>query len=262
MLPFKRSPIVSEKPVKTHRMFKPFYVLCCSAVLLLSPVLMSATVKTTDNSVKRSVAGANNTLLNTSASVVYDSLGLNGMGLNKAAFKYAWTGYRNLLEKGKLKNPGVISICDFTQSSSHKRLYIIDLDNMRVTMNTYVAHGKKSGGEFARSFSNSSNSHKSSLGFYVTGGTYLGSHGLSLRINGLERGINDKALARNIVVHGSQYTGDDFLEDNSFCGRSYGCPAVPSTEADAVINTIKDGTCLFIYYPNPVYLKKSKILNG
>jgi hypothetical protein len=242
-------------------MLKLLSFLCCS-VLLFSPVLMSGTVKYNDNTVKRSLVNANNNSVSAKAALVlYDSLGLSDLGLNKNAFKYAWEGYRHLLEKGRLKNTGIISICDFTQSSSHRRLYIIDLDNMKVTMNTYVAHGRKSGGEFARSFSNNPNSHKSSLGFYVTGGTYYGSHGLSLRINGLEKGINDRALARNIVVHGSEYTGDGFLESNSFCGRSYGCPAVPSTEADEVINTIKEGTCLFIYYPNPVYLKKSKILN-
>jgi hypothetical protein len=223
---------------------------------------MSGTIKYNDINVKRSVAGTRSSLINMSAVVIYDSLGLRDLGLNKTAFKYAWAGYKNLIEKGKLSNTGVISICDFTQSSSHKRLYIIDLDNMRVTMNTYVAHGRKSGGEFARSFSNNPNSHKSSLGFYITGNTYYGSHGLSLRINGIEKGINDRALARNIVVHGSQYTGENFLENNSFCGRSYGCPAVPTTEADEVINAIKEGTCLFIYYPNPVYLKRSKILNG
>lgn len=243
-------------------MLKIFSALCCSAGLLFSPVLMSGTGKANDHNTEHSVARANTILLNTSAFVVYDSLRLNSFGLNKAAFKYAWAGYRNLVETGRLKNTSVISICDFTQSSSRKRLYIIDLDSMKVTLNTYVAHGRKSGGEFARSFSNSANSHKSSLGFYITGDTYYGSHGLSLRINGLEKGINDRALARNIVVHGSKYTGDNFLENNSFCGRSYGCPAVPSEEVDEVINTIKAGTCLFIYYPNPVYLKRSRILNG
>jgi hypothetical protein len=243
-------------------MFKFFFTLGCSATLLLSPSLMSGTVKYNAKNINRSVADVNTDLMNTSAVVLYDSLKLEALGLNRKAFKYAWAGYRNLLEKGKLKNTGIISICDFTQSSSHKRLYIIDIDNMRVSMNTYVAHGRKSGGEFAKSFSNNPNSHKSSLGFYVTGNTYYGTHGLSLRINGIEKGINDRALARNIVVHGSEYTGENFLENNSFCGRSYGCPAVPSDEIDAVITTIKEGSCLFIYYPNLQYLKRSKILNG
>jgi hypothetical protein len=241
-------------------MSKSFFFLCFSAVLFLSPVAKSAPINYAKTA-KRSVASMH-ALMNTSATVLYDSLRLQDFGLNEKAFKYAWKGYKNLLEKGKLKNTGVISICDFSQSSRNKRLYIIDLDDMRVSVNTYVAHGRKSGGEFANSFSNSPNSHKSSLGFYITGQTYFGQHGLSLRINGIEKGINDRALARNIVVHGSEYTGDNFLESNPFNGRSYGCPAVPSNEIDEVINTIKEGTCLFIYYPSTQYLKKSKILNG
>jgi hypothetical protein len=243
-------------------MFKKVSFLFLSVIMLLSPVFMSGKTKYNGSNVRRSVAGVNNALINSSASVVYDSLRLNEFGLNEKAFKYAWKGYKNLLEKGKLKNTGIISICDFSQSSRNKRLYIINLDDMKVSMNTYVAHGRKSGGEFAKFFSNNPNSHKSSLGFYITGQSYYGQHGLSLRINGIEKGINDRALARNIVVHGSQYTGDNFLENNAFCGRSYGCPAVPSTEIDEVINTIKEGTCLFIYYPSQIYLKKSKILNG
>lgn len=242
-------------------MLKSFFITSCLAVLLASPVF-SRSHDNNDHGGGRSRVSSGSSLSNTSALVIYDSLGLADLGLNKKAFKCAWAGYRNLLEKGKLRNSGIISICDFTQSSTRKRLYVIDLNNMAVVMNTYVAHGRKSGGEFAKSFSNRTNSHKSSLGFYVTGDTYYGSHGLSLRINGLEKGINDKALARNIVVHGAEYTGESFLENNTFCGRSYGCPAVPSTEAEQVINMIKEGSCLFIYYPNPVYLKKSKILNG
>ena len=129
-------------------------------------------------------------------------------------------------------------------------------------MNTYVAHGRNSGKEFAKSFSNRPESHKSSLGFYITGSTYNGVHGLSLRIDGLERGINDKAWARKVVIHGSDYVGDNYLEENPFSGRSYGCPAVPLTERDSIINAIKEGSCLFIYHPSKLYLSRSKILNG
>ena len=133
---------------------------------------------------------------------------------------------------------------------------------MKLLVNTYVAHGRNSGGEFAKSFSNSPESHKSSLGFYRTLQPYYGEHGLSLRIGGLERGINDRADRRNIVIHGSEYIGDNFIQSNPFAGRSYGCPALPSNEIDEVVNTIKDGTCLFIYHPTKNYIKKSKILNA
>jgi hypothetical protein len=113
----------------------------------------------------------------------------------------------------------------------------------------------KSGGEFARQFSNKPESHQSSLGFYVTKNTYFGQHGLSLRLEGLEKGINDKAYRRAIVLHGATYIGEGHM------GRSFGCPAVPKHESKKIIQTIKDGTCLFIYHPNKQYLSKSTILN-
>src|SRR5690606_9287043 len=144
----------------------------------------------------------------------------------------------------------VLSICDFSQSSKRKRLYIIDLEQKKLLMQTFVAHGKNSGSEYAKNFSNRPESHQSSLGFYVTRSTYYGEHGLALKIDGLERGINDKAFARNIVVHGSDYVGNSFLKNNKKIGRSFGCPAVPREQAPKIIQTIKQGTCLFIYHPS------------
>ena len=230
-------------------------------VTLFCPVLMSGTTSKTVYKA-RHYSGLNSSLLTASAEVVYDSLNLGEFGLNQKAFDYAWRGYLNLYEKGSISNFGYFSIADFSQSSRNKRLYIIDLQEMKVFKNTYVAHGRNSGGEFAKSFSNRPESHKSSLGFYITGKTYTGVHGLSLQINGIEKGINDKAWARKIVIHGAKYVGDDYIESNPFIGRSYGCPAVPATERDTIINSIKEGSCLFIYHPSKLYLTRSKILNG
>ena len=193
---------------------------------------------------------------------LYDSMHLKRSGLSQKAFIYAWKGYKQLLEEGQLGNNSVLSICDFSQSSRRKRLYIIDIEEMQLLVNTYVAHGRNSGGEYARSFSNKPESHKSSLGFYITRKTYYGDHGLALKIEGLESGINDRADERNIVIHGSKYVGPDYLRYNRCNGRSFGCPAVPAKETQKVINTIKDGSCLFIYHPEKSYLVKSKILNG
>ena len=191
----------------------------------------------------------------------YDSLQLQQYGLSKQAWIYSVKGYEKLLKKGTIANPDVITVCDFSLSSRKKRLFIIDLKEGELLFNTYVAHGRKSGTEYARRFSNKNSSHKSSLGFYVTGNTYYGDHGLSLRISGLDRGFNDNALRRNIVVHGSEYVGDDFIQGNSFMGRSYGCPAVPAELTTDIVNTIKNGSCFFIFYPEKKYLAKSKILN-
>ncbi|HXB31912.1 MAG TPA: murein L,D-transpeptidase catalytic domain family protein [Puia sp.] len=193
-------------------------------------------------------------------SELYTQFNLEELGLTKKAFHYAFKGYNYLLEHHWLNNPNVLTICDMSQSSKNKRMYVLDMNTKEVAVNTYVAHGRRSGGEFARYFSNSTSSRKSSLGFYVTEDTYYGSTGFSLRIRGLERGFNDRAFARGIVVHGSEYVGPDFLQMNSFCGRSYGCPAVPADESENIIDLIKEGSCLFMYYPSQNYLTKSKIL--
>jgi hypothetical protein len=203
-----------------------------------------------------------NGFANSMAILLYEGMHLKEFGLSKAAFEYAWKGFQYLQEKGILEKTNVLSICDFSQSSRRKRFYVIDMEEQKVLVNTYVAHGRRSGGEYARTFSNNPESHKSSLGFYITRNTYFGDHGLSLKIDGLEKGFNDRASSRNIVVHGSDYVGPDYIRNNPFTGRSFGCPAVPSSEINDVINTIKEGTCLFIYHPTKKYLKQSKILNS
>ncbi len=194
--------------------------------------------------------------------LLYDSLQLEKLGLKKEAFTYAYTGYKNLTEKGVLNKEGIITICDFSQSSKKKRLYLIDLNEYKLLLNTYVAHGRNSGGEFAKKFSNKPESLQSSLGFYKTKKTYYGEHGLALTISGLENGFNDKAERRKIVVHGSNYIGDNYLRYSKYMGRSFGCPAIPKKYSKKLINTIKNGSCLFIYHPNKNYLAGSKILNG
>jgi hypothetical protein len=196
------------------------------------------------------------------AVILYDALKLKSFGLTKAAFDYAYKGYLYLQEKRMLTRSSVLTICDFSQSSRRKRFFVIDMNQQKLLINTYVAHGRKSGSEYARAFSNSPESHMSSLGFYKTETTYYGGHGLALKIEGLETGFNDKADARNIVIHGSDYVGAGFIKNNPFTGRSFGCPAVPANQVNNVINTIKNGSCLFIYHPTKKYLTHSKILNG
>jgi hypothetical protein len=194
--------------------------------------------------------------------LIYDSLKLEKLGLKKEAFTYAYTGYKNLVEKDVFTNEGIITICDFSQSSRKKRLYLIDLNAYKLIMHTYVAHGRNSGEEYARKFSNKPESHQSSLGFYKTKKTYFGGHGLALTLSGLEKGFNDKAERRKIVMHGSEYVGENHLRRSKYMGRSFGCPAIPEKQAKKLITAIKNGTCLFIYHPNIPYLTGSKILNG
>ena len=194
-------------------------------------------------------------------SVMYEEINLKEVGLTKKAFEYALKGYYYMVEHHWLSKTNLLSICDLSQSSRNKRLYVLDLEQKTVLVNTYVAHGRNSGMEYAQSFSNNPSSHKTSLGFYVTQDTYNGANGLSLKIRGMEKGFNDRASGRNIVMHGSEYVGPDYLEMNGVSGRSYGCPAIPADESQEIIDLIKEGTCLFIYHPTKKYISRSKILN-
>jgi hypothetical protein len=193
------------------------------------------------------------------AAALYNNLDLDKLGLSFDAMTYAYKGYQELLDKGMIQEE-VLTVIDFSQPSSKKRMYILDVKNGKVLFNTYVAHGKNTGLEKAERFSNRIESLQSSLGFYVTKSTYSGKHGLSLRLDGQEAGWNDNAEARAVVVHGAQYIGSS-RANAAYMGRSFGCPAVPQSQAKTVINLIKDGTCLFIYHPTEKYLKTSKLLN-
>lgn len=197
-----------------------------------------------------------------SANSLYDSMHLDLFGLSKQTFEYALKGFNYLVKTGQIENDSIISIADFSMPSSTKRLFIIDLDKIEVIFNTYVAHGVNSGKAIANNFSNKPESNKSSLGFYETSNTYIGGHGYSLKIEGLEKGINDNANRRNIVIHGAAYVNEKLIQSQGYIGRSWGCPALPQTLAKPIINTIKGGTCLFIYSPDRAYLQRSKIINA
>ena len=192
---------------------------------------------------------------------IYAAMGLGDEGLSETAFEYAWRGYHNLLKKGTIRKKSVLSIVDFSQSSSDKRMYVIDIRHRRLLYRTYVAHGQNSGAEFAETFSNEPESFKSSLGFYVTRTTYVGKNGLSLRLDGVDNGYNDMAMKRNIVLHGCAYVGQDYLENFGATGTSLGCPALPAAVSGAIIHAVKGGSCLFIYHPTPDYLDHSTVIN-
>jgi hypothetical protein len=239
-----------------------------TAFVAIVPVLQAGSKKSSiiPNSFERTeaIAVTNHTVAHTAKSasaVLFDSLKLGELGLSQEALQYAYRGYEYLLEKGDLSNSDIITVVDFSQSSFKKRMYIIDVKNYKVLVNTYVAHGKNTGLQYAKEFSNKAESLQSSLGFYVTKSTYSGKHGLSLKLEGKEPGFNSKAEERAIVVHGADYIGTHRLK-SPYMGRSFGCPAVPQAQASKVINTMKDGTMLFIYYPSTKYLRNSTILNS
>jgi hypothetical protein len=176
------------------------------------------------------------------------------------AFESALKGFNSLRAAGKLVNDNILSIVDFSLPSSEKRLFVIDLKNFKVLFNTYVAHGRNSGKEFANQFSNDPESFKSSLGFYVTKDTYNGAHGFSLHLEGEEKGINDNAYSRSIVMHSAPYVDECVVKSQGFIGRSLGCPALSPKVYKSIIEKIKNGSCLFLYSPNPYYLSHSRLL--
>jgi len=193
---------------------------------------------------------------------LYTVVNLVDTGLTKDVFNMAMKGLKKLETNGKLQNPNIVTIADYSQSSNKKRLYVIDLKNKKLLFNTYVAHGRNTGEEFAKSFSNVEGSYKSSLGFYVTEHPITGSHtGFSLLIDGVEKGFNDHAVQRAIIIHAAEYATENFIKKYGRLGRSYGCPSVPPEMNKPIIDAIKGGTCLFLYNPDKDYISKSALLN-
>jgi hypothetical protein len=245
--------------------FKDFYLLISSIVIGLLH-LPFAFAKSATGAKLFFHPPADSTLKTTSVAEplvpalrsVYDSLHLNLKGLSQQAFDFAKQGLNKLIEEGKLLNDSIISIIDFSLPSNQKRLFILDLKHYKVLFNTLVAHGRNTGREWATSFSNLNSSFKSSPGFYITRETYEGKNGFSLKLEGMERGINDNAYERGIVIHGADYVCDAFVNTQGYIGRSQGCPAVPVQTNRPIINTIKNGSCLFVYHPS--YINKSPVL--
>jgi hypothetical protein len=181
-------------------------------------------------------------------------------GLPADVFEIALKGYEKLRLMGKLTNIKYLTIADFSKPSNEERLFIIDVNTMQVVLKSLVAHGKNSGLQFAKQFSNKVSSYQSSLGFYITGNLYSGKHGNSLQLNGVEPGINDLAKDRAIVIHGANYVSNDFIAKQGYIGRSQGCPAVPNEKVNNIIQTIKGASCLFIYAPDKFYSTHSSLI--
>ncbi|TWI97690.1 L,D-transpeptidase-like protein [Mucilaginibacter frigoritolerans] len=191
---------------------------------------------------------------------IYESAHLQESGLEVEVFKKAITGYLNLRGKNKIPaSSSILTVVDLAKSSHEKRMWIIDILNKTLVLNTWVAHGHGSGEDMATRFSDKMNSHKSSLGFYLTDDVYYGKNGRSLRLDGLDAGFNTNARARAIVVHGADYVGEGNIDEEGRLGRSYGCPAVSPDVADLVIDNIKDKTVMFINGISKNY--SSKYLN-
>ncbi|NIG57410.1 murein L,D-transpeptidase catalytic domain family protein [Chitinophaga sp. Cy-1792] len=243
---------------------------------VLKPLVFAFTVSvfafliTTFSSIDKSKANnvTNKPIIDSSEAIestksvsLYDELQLSAAGLSKEAYEKAMQGFEKLQREGKIKNDKVISIIDFSLPSSQKRLFVIDLQNKLLLFNTLVSHGRNSGTLSANAFSNQPNSFKSSLGFFLTGETYMGEHGLSLRLQGEEAGINDNAMARGIVMHSAAYVNEALVKVQGYIGRSLGCPAIPENVHRKVIDRIRNGSVLFLYSPDKTYSMRTKMLS-
>ncbi|MBN1413654.1 MAG: murein L,D-transpeptidase catalytic domain family protein [Bacteroidales bacterium] len=187
---------------------------------------------------------------------------LNDPELPLAAFRSSMKVHRILVGKEQIINKNVITIIDFDKPSYHDRLFIIDLAIEKIIYKSLVAHGKNSGEVYAINFSNDFHSHQSSLGYYLTGKTYMGQHGYSLILDGLEKGINDNAKKRSVVIHGATYVSHTYIESYGRLGRSFGCPALPVNLVNNIIDKIRGKSLLFIYSSNENYCRDSSLFKS
>ena len=186
---------------------------------------------------------------------LYHEIALAGT-IDYAVFERAIAGYNRMGGHDK----DILTVIDFTKPSTEKRLFVIDLKLKKILFISYVAHGRNSGEKYATSFSNREGSFKSSLGFYKTENTYYGKNGYSLVLDGLERGINDKAKERAIVMHGAAYADPSTIRSCGRLGRSLGCPALPLAVSKKIIDTIKGGTLLYIHGDDKTYASLSTFI--
>jgi L,D-transpeptidase catalytic domain len=193
---------------------------------------------------------------------LHEHMGLAQYGLSFEVFKYGMTGFLALKQQGKLSDKDLLTIIDFSKPSTEKRFFTLDLKNFKVKFHTYVSHGKNTGENLAKAFSNVLHSNQSSLGFYVTAETYVGSKGYSLKLDGMEKGYNDKIRERAVVIHNAEYVSEEWIKKYGRLGRSQGCPALPVELGRKVIDVIKDHTAIFAYYNDPSYIGSSAYLNS
>ena len=177
-------------------------------------------------------------------------------GIDPKVFELALKAHQKAYREGLTKSK-MLTVIDYSKPSTEKRFWVVDLNTDKVVFHTHVAHGSGSGGNLARAFSNKPGSYQSSIGAFVTGDTYRGRHGTSLNLIGLEKGINNNAYNRRIVIHAANYVSEQFIKQHGRLGRSWGCPALSNHLAQPIINTIKNGVLLFAYFPEPYWLKYS-----
>src|SRR5438105_11423875 len=181
-------------------------------------------------------------------------------GLRADVLRLALDAAGSAAKRGLVARRNMLTVIDYSLPSSQKRLFVFDLAAKKILFRELVAHGKSSGGNITNFFSNEPGSEATSLGLFVTQDTYLGHNGYSLRLRGLEEGVNDMASERAIVLHGAYYVSLEAVRVLGRLGRSWGCPAVRSEIAQKLIDTIRGGSAIFAYYPDKSWLETSLFL--
>ena len=243
-----------------------FTVLVVSLSTLISIFLISSQVTANASMFSRAVLNSRSQdftqkRFHEYASRIYYETGLNRY-TDQDTLETCLIGYLNLKRRNMIKKDGLLVLIDYRKPSTEKRFFVVDLKKRKILFKSLVAHGRNSGEQMACSFSNRPGSYKSCLGFFITGEPYVNKHGYSLNIIGVEPGINDKAEKRRIVIHGADYVSKQFIKKYGRLGRSLGCPALPNNLAKPVIDTIKNGSCLFIFGNDKCYLSRSKVVNA
>jgi len=226
-------------------------------LLIATPVFSSNSYDTFDKDIEVNMSSEEALMQLVSTNPLNESFVLP----NENLLEMAVNGYHKLVNNKKIEQGKTLTIVDFSLPSSEKRMWIIDVESGIILLNSVVSHGRNSGDLMAEKFSNIDSSYMSSLGFYVTGETYIGKHGYSLRLDGVEKGFNDRARDRAIVIHGADYANEDFITNTGRLGRSLGCPALPVDTSKEIIDLIKDKTCLFIFGKDDDYITKSELIN-
>ena len=250
----------------SRRTVKFVNVLCLSLATLFSlsflPLPPSPALSSTTPAAHKPITTTNTAFSyadSTRLNLLYNNLQLESLGLSAEAYHTAISGFLNLVLSGEIHNSSVLSIIDFSKPSTQKRLFVLDMNNGTLMFNTWVAHGRNSGKLTATRFSNRTNSLMSSLGFYLTGEPFMGQHGYSLTLEGKEKGWNDNALHRRIIMHPADYVSEEHIRQWGYLGRSEGCPAIPEDLDRSIIDNIRGGSCLFIYGPDIRYLYRSRL---
>jgi hypothetical protein len=234
------------------------FALATAVVTLPSLAVSGTTIESSAARVTAEVATSRSAVSATFDSASW-SRPLRG-GIDPALFALALEAASHAVTRGEA-DPRTLTVIDFSRPSTQKRLWVYDLRSRALLFHEHVAHGRGSGENMASSFSNVPESYQSSLGLFRTGEAYVGKHGLSLRLDGLERGINDRARERAIVIHGADYVNAATAQAQGRLGRSLGCPAVRPEVAKSLINAVKEGGLLFAYYPEQSWLGASSYLN-